>query len=292
MSTLTLRRFASSIATTAPQYLGKTRKINRIDKCPKGFFRDVNPLDREILLTGFKSPSGKRINFVRAEPKDFHVVAQFWGEEFTRTNNLCKHLGVTYEEFEQLASVTVNNCLKHGDVVMAFWGDRLVSTMLCLHYKESELPQLFDNELPGHPNPVFRIKNDYAEDIAAQPFCPKLNRCVALLDTVQRQTGKFLPAGVKKVGILEAVLVHPALHRERIGAVMLDLGDKQLVKYGVNDIIGTAVATYSSRICHKMGYKTLQKFYYKDYKEGGKPVFEDLNDEATYVAMIHRVIQP
>uniref|UniRef100_A0A7E4VV63 DDE_Tnp_Tn3 domain-containing protein n=1 Tax=Panagrellus redivivus TaxID=6233 RepID=A0A7E4VV63_PANRE len=46
---------------------------------------------------------------------------------------------------------------------MAFWGNRLVSTFLLLYHDALEFPELFGDELPGAPNPVLRIKDDYAD---------------------------------------------------------------------------------------------------------------------------------
>uniref|UniRef100_A0A7E4ZTE5 N-acetyltransferase domain-containing protein n=1 Tax=Panagrellus redivivus TaxID=6233 RepID=A0A7E4ZTE5_PANRE len=266
------------------------RRINKVEKCPEGYIRVPDVFDREVFKRNWKSPTGKTINFVLAHPKDFDMLSQFWAEEFIRTNNMCRHLGITYPDFESMASATIDKVFKQGDALMAFWGDRLVSTFLLLYHDASEFPELFGDELPGNPNPVLRIKDDYADDIASMPFTPKVNRCAALLTTVQSQTGKFLPSGVEKLGIFEAIVVHPELQKDGIGAAITNAGEKIIEKRGVTNLIAIGVANYSTRITHKIGFETLFKFYFKDFKENGKPVFYDLFDGSEYVCVLHRAV--
>uniref|UniRef100_A0A7E4ULF3 N-acetyltransferase domain-containing protein n=1 Tax=Panagrellus redivivus TaxID=6233 RepID=A0A7E4ULF3_PANRE len=262
----------------------KQNPLRRVEKGPDGFYHHSDPLSREILLRNFTTKKGRVVDIVRADHRDRDMVAQYFGEEFSAGSNCCRHLGMTFKDFETMAGPGTDMCLEAGEILMVFEGDKLVATLHNSNHTDKEFPQMFNNELPGHPNPTFNVKDNYADLIASyKGLSPSMDRFMALLDVVQPQTGKFLPKGVKKFGIAEAMTVHPSAISEGIGRVLMEITKENFRKLGMSHVATYTLAAAGRRNAQQVGYKSLYTLPYTDFKENGKIVYENMHDGATVV---------
>uniref|UniRef100_A0A7E4ZQD8 N-acetyltransferase domain-containing protein n=1 Tax=Panagrellus redivivus TaxID=6233 RepID=A0A7E4ZQD8_PANRE len=290
-----LRRLVSNFSTPMIQTASICAEahytpIKKQEKCPEGYLRHPDPLSREIVIKGYKSRTGRLIDFVKADFRDRDMAAQFFCEEYSAHNNCCRHANMTFEDFECMAAPGTDLMLDRGDVFMAFDGDKLVATHLVSYYYEDKLNDIFHGELPGDANPVFKVKDDYADVIKTYNFNPAMNRYMALLDTIQPQTGKFLPKGVKALGINEVLSVLPEYQKDGIGYTMLSLGDAECIKRGITHIAGYALAVGTQKICKELGYDSLYTLPYTDFKENGTPVYANLYDGAIVADSLVRAL--
>uniref|UniRef100_A0A7E4VRX7 N-acetyltransferase domain-containing protein n=1 Tax=Panagrellus redivivus TaxID=6233 RepID=A0A7E4VRX7_PANRE len=293
MLTRLLPRSISIPSTTQVAFISADvnyKPIRRVEK-PDGFLRHSNPLSREVLRRGWKSAKGRSVDIVRADERDRDFAGQFFGEEFSTWNNCCRHSKMTFEEFESMAAPGTDVTIAKGDLFMAFDGDKLIGTLYNSNHTEKDFEQMWHGEMPGNPNPVFRVKDDYADVIASYPYARTMNQFMGLLDILQPQTGKFLPANIKKFGITEALTIHPALHKEGVGYALIEVGDEVFKKRGVSHIGVYALAYGAQQICARLGYKTVQDLPYANFKENGKPVYENMYDGATSAKCMVKVLK-
>uniref|UniRef100_A0A7E4ZWZ1 N-acetyltransferase domain-containing protein n=1 Tax=Panagrellus redivivus TaxID=6233 RepID=A0A7E4ZWZ1_PANRE len=284
------RRAITSVNTMATRFVGHTRvqvakPANIVRQSPfltdDGMFYDMNPLSRPIVRKGWASPvSGTIVDFVKAEARDAELVTQFWLEGFRESSNVCVHLGLTYDELHEMLSNWVTEMLDTGDVILGFDGTKLACLQLMRYHYEHEYEELFAGELPGHPNPKFIIKDDYAQDITSYPLPRNSARLACFLDDLVRQTGKFLPADVKSYCVFEATYVHKTYQKDRMGSVLINLAVEATLRRNVIHGVGYCVAMGTRKIALAQQWTPLFDALYKDYKDNGKPVFYDMHDGA------------
>uniref|UniRef100_A0A7E4VKV6 N-acetyltransferase domain-containing protein n=1 Tax=Panagrellus redivivus TaxID=6233 RepID=A0A7E4VKV6_PANRE len=268
---------SSRIVTSKPK-----QAYQSLPKCDQGLFHDLNPLSRQIVRKGWVSPvSGTVVDFVKAEPRDAEMINQFWVESFVDTNNICNHLGLSYQDLYGLHKPWTEEMIEKGDIIMGFDQTKFACLQLMKYHFQPEFEELFAGELPGHPNPQYHVKHDYAEDIASYDLPHNVARLACFLDDLVRQTGKFLPVEVKDVCIFEATCVHPLYQKDRMGSVIIATAVDATLRRNVVHGLGYCVATGTRKICEKQNWKFLFEARYDDYRENGEPVFFDMKDGAT-----------
>uniref|UniRef100_A0A7E4W290 N-acetyltransferase domain-containing protein n=1 Tax=Panagrellus redivivus TaxID=6233 RepID=A0A7E4W290_PANRE len=266
--------------------------IKRVPKCPEGFLHNSNPLvDGKMLIRNLPSKTGRKLDYVIAAPKDRDLIATFSCENFPALNSCCAHTKMTYEEFECMAAPGTDLMLEKGVIFCAYDGDKLVGALYNSFNYEDKFEQMFHGEMPGMKNPKFIVKDDYAEDVKKYPFAPSMNYYMTLMDIVQPQTGKFLPAGIKAFGILELGIVHKDYQQDGIFPVFFDLAEKAFKEKGIHHVGGYCVATGTRRVLTRGGYKSLYTIPYTDFKVNGKPVYSNLKDGATCTDTMIRTIK-
>uniref|UniRef100_A0A7E4VMH1 N-acetyltransferase domain-containing protein n=1 Tax=Panagrellus redivivus TaxID=6233 RepID=A0A7E4VMH1_PANRE len=275
------RNALSSLKTASRLTHRKSKSYPTVPKDENGYYYDTNPLSRAILRPKWVSPtSGRVIDFVQGELRDANLLTEFWLKGFRDTSNVVRHLGLTYPDMHDLLAPWVHEMLETGDIICGFDGTRLAGLQLMRYHHENEFEELFAGELPGHPNPKFNVKEDYAKDIAAYDLPHNSARLACFLDDLVQQTGKFLPAETESYAVFEATYVHKDYQKDRMGTALVDIAVEACLRRKMYHSVGYCVATGTRRIGMANGWSSMFEAYYKDYKENGKPVFYDLNDGA------------
>uniref|UniRef100_A0A7E4V6M2 N-acetyltransferase domain-containing protein n=1 Tax=Panagrellus redivivus TaxID=6233 RepID=A0A7E4V6M2_PANRE len=266
--------------------------IKRVPKCDDGFYRKANPLvDGTVLLRKFKSKTGREIDYVLATPEDRNLVATFSSEIYAKYNSCCAHYKVKPEELDGLNAPATDQMLENGKIYCAYDGDKLIGCSYNSFNYEDKFEEMFNGEMPGMKDPKFIVKEDYAEEFNNQPFTPGVNYYLTMLDIVQPQTGKFLPAGIKGFGVMEGAMIHSEYQKEGIFQPMFDFAETAFKEAGIYHLAGYCIATGTRKILSRGGFETIYILNYDDFKVNGKPVYSNLSDGATCCDVVVKVLK-
>ena len=101
-----------------------------------------------------------------------------------------------------------------------------------------------------------------------------------MYESAVKQTNRFLPAGIEKLGTPRALLVHPNFRGEGIGILLFAETRKLLRKLNCDGWATFAVVDGSRNVTMRPenGMKILFTFPYSKFKENGIAIFNDLID--------------
>ena len=106
------------------------------------------------------------------------------------------------------------------------------------------------------------------------------NRYHVMYDSALKQTNKFLPEGIQRIGSPRALLVHPEFRGEGIGILLFAETRKLLRSLNCDGWVTFAVVDGSRNVTMRPenGMKILFTFPYNKFKENGVPIFDELID--------------
>ncbi|KAE9547418.1 hypothetical protein FO519_009370, partial [Halicephalobus sp. NKZ332] len=106
------------------------------------------------------------------------------------------------------------------------------------------------------------------------------NRYHVICQAAMKQTNKFLPKGIQKLGVPRALFVHPEFRGEGIGILLFAETKKLLKNLNCDGWTTFAVVDGSRNVTlHPANdMKVLFTFPYNKFKENGIPIFDELVD--------------
>uniref|UniRef100_A0A914YYR1 Uncharacterized protein n=1 Tax=Panagrolaimus superbus TaxID=310955 RepID=A0A914YYR1_9BILA len=240
-----------------------------------------NRRDRKIIEDEYKPKKANcKLRFELMDENDIEFMIQIATEHFVRESNLMRHLQIKCEELiERWAPLIAKYILSETSVIIKD-GDKIVGTGFGNVHDRKDFDRIFRGQL-FHDNPKFVIKDDYAEDINNGPYKSRnFNRVVVLFDELEWQTGKFLPKNTEKIGCSELISVDPNYMRLNLASKIALVNRELFQSKGCTHEHAIPVATGTWKAGQKLGHRTLFSLPYNQFLDNGKPVFENLHDNA------------
>uniref|UniRef100_A0A7E4WB82 N-acetyltransferase domain-containing protein n=1 Tax=Panagrellus redivivus TaxID=6233 RepID=A0A7E4WB82_PANRE len=260
-----LRRLSSTVPKAI--YRIDTRKIGEREQ-----YGDVHVLR-----------DGRTIRYEIADEKDVDLITEQFVDGFVKHTNIVHAMNATHDDLREHTYELTRGILPSRGTLLGFYENKLACFRLVRYVQHDDIVKMYGPlSKPGDPTPVPSFPDDYGTLIDAVPLNNFPARVVTVLLTVmEQQLGKFLPLDVKNLAFGEAVNVHAAFQKQDLGTHISALSEKLAVENGCNYIANITVATASSRIAAKKGFRVLYSMPYNKFYVHGKLIFQNLNDGAT-----------
>uniref|UniRef100_A0AC34GRB6 Uncharacterized protein n=1 Tax=Panagrolaimus sp. ES5 TaxID=591445 RepID=A0AC34GRB6_9BILA len=264
------------------------RNVQTLISCPiykplprSGTFIYDHRTDRKLIDESIPKNADFKCRTELLDQNDIEFIKQFVIEHFVKESNIMRHLRIKGEELIELIHPLVDRWIKCENSIVIKHNKKIIGTAFGSLHTSEEFEELYRGQL-FHENPQFVIKDDYAEDIKNGPFKSlNNNRVAVLLNELEWQTGKFLPKGIQKFGLHELTAIDPNYYRFGFATSSAAVLQKIMFNQGCTHDGGYCVAMGTYRMSKRFDSETLFSMPYDRYLENGKPVFENMYDEAT-----------
>uniref|UniRef100_A0A7E4UT20 N-acetyltransferase domain-containing protein n=1 Tax=Panagrellus redivivus TaxID=6233 RepID=A0A7E4UT20_PANRE len=256
----------------------------------------VKPLHQSKVYTDHRSPGerrsygsplaladGRTVRFEIADERDTDLIAGQFIDGFIRQSSVFRAINATREDLHDIMYDLTEQVLPSGGTLLAFNEDKLAGFRLVRYVQHDEIPKLYGPlSKPGDPPAVPFFPEDYGNLIDSMPwkgFASKL--LAAIMYVPEHQMGKFLPHDIKNLAFGEIINVHDDFQGYQIGTYLSALSEKMAIENDCNYVANITIATASSKIAEKKGYKVLYSQPYDKFYIHGKLLFQNLYDGAT-----------
>uniref|UniRef100_A0A7E4V5E4 N-acetyltransferase domain-containing protein n=1 Tax=Panagrellus redivivus TaxID=6233 RepID=A0A7E4V5E4_PANRE len=276
-----LRRNLSAISTG---------KINQPVK-QTYFYKDKRIGERRSYGKPLELKDGRTIHFEIADEKDEDLLLNQYLDGFVNQISYFRAFDITHDDYRDLFREHVKMLLPVGGTMFGFHEDNLVCFRLVTYHNHDDIPEVFGPLAnPGDPPPVVEFPKDIGPLVnagrtfrsvivpnEARTYYPRLSMVV--LELVEKQIGKFLPADVKNLAYAEGLFVHDEFQRNGISEYLSDVSDDLAIEHGCNYVANITVATASTEMSKKRNFKTLFHIPYDQLYVNGELEFKDLWDK-------------